>query len=197
MKIQVCESREEFLKMLDESAGEGRIPDIRLSEINYPYPCVCWTENFGKFGTCGFIPDEMIAEFFDSLASKAFMTVSTNREICRLLATVVGERGESEGAVDVVKRLIAESRDYPLRHTFPATPVGSAKDSLESAMDFSAEALEKAQSESPLPIEITISGYHAGRKLSGSGKTITEALDSFEKARQAADLLDETLRGGC
>lgn len=34
-----------------------------------------------------------------------------NREVCRLLMTVVGETNENEGAVKVVKRLIAQSRD--------------------------------------------------------------------------------------
>lgn len=38
------------------------------------------------------------------------MNDETNREVTRLLMAVVGERGDNEGAVDVVKRLIKESR---------------------------------------------------------------------------------------
>ena len=34
----------------------------------------------------------------------------TNQEVVRLLMTVVGETGVNEGVVDVVKRLIADSR---------------------------------------------------------------------------------------
>lgn len=34
----------------------------------------------------------------------------TNKKVCELLMTVAGERGDNEGAVEVVKRLIKESR---------------------------------------------------------------------------------------
>ena len=39
-----------------------------------------------------------------------FLDFNTNREVCQLLMTVVGETGENEGAVDVVQRLIEDSR---------------------------------------------------------------------------------------
>ena len=43
-------------------------------------------------------------------SDSTLLNEETNREVCRLLMTVVGETGENEGAVDVVKRLLRQSR---------------------------------------------------------------------------------------
>lgn len=45
------------------------------------------------------------------MSDSTLMNDQTNREVSELLMTVVGERGDNEGAVDVVKRLIKESRN--------------------------------------------------------------------------------------
>ena len=60
------------------------------------------------------------------------MNEETIKEVEALLMTVVGERGDNEGAVDVVKRLITESRDTitPERRVLLAEEIRSWKEEV-------------------------------------------------------------------
>ncbi len=85
-KVIVTESvsRKVLLENIDYKFDGGYFVHLR----DPPYPLV-----------------DIIIKDIESLLNNA-----TNKEVTRLLTTVTGERGDSEGAVDVVKRLIKESR---------------------------------------------------------------------------------------